>query len=168
MYDRKGHVQSTTHTKAITSSYHRFKVSTSLYQHFVCLLIRVRFLATFMIFLLGLPSPQCISNCRLVFKRPSPYSTATGRAVSADHHTSVLDDWNTYKLSEHSFFKSNQHSRTKMPSLYEQDLVDLYVQGVQLGVHHCLYVCTNIFVHAYQYHQLGPCYDPKKMLQCLI
>ena len=33
------------------------------------------------------------------------------------------------------------------------------------GGHHCHYVCTNRFVHAYQYHQLGPYYDPKKMLQ---
>ena len=40
--------------------------------------------------------------------------------------------------------------------------------GPNWGGHHCHYVCTNRFVHAYQYHQLGHCYGRTKMLQCLV
>ena len=44
--------------------------------------------------------------------------------------------------------------------------MDLSLQGgVPGGGHHCHCVCTNLFVHVYQYHQLGLCYDPEKMLQ---
>ena len=31
-----------------------------------------------------------------------------------------------------------------------------FAGGPNWGGHHCLYVCTNLFVRAYQYHQLGP------------
>ena len=52
---------------------------------------------------------------------------------------------------------------------HEKDLMRSFsAGGTNWAGHHCHCVCTNLFVHAYQSHQPGPCYDPQKMLQAYI